>query len=223
MLMDVLERSLETAVYHETDSRAFDNYLMQPRPVIQQLIAAENAPVTVIKALCESHQLPDLLAQFCPAKAIWVVRHFDDVTNSMALSFPKQKRFMLDLRHNRHAGGWRSQGMSDETYHELLPHIHEDMSPATAAALQWYLRNRLFLELNLNDRDEVLLINYEKLAQEPAETFQRIAEFIEIERTRFMIAGIHARSIGKRPTPDISTGARELCDRLWKDISMMLD
>jgi len=215
MLMDVLERSYETAVYHETDARAFDNYSMRPIPVIHRLIASENAPRIVIKALCESQDLPGLLAEFKPAKAIWVVRHFDDVVNSMNISFPNQKNMMLSLRKDREAGGWRTQGMSDETYRHVLPQIDEDMSPATAAALQWYLRNRLFFELGLNTRNDVLLVAYENLAQNPVAAFRRIAEFIGIEPTEFMTKHVHARSVGKRPSPDLSAETRRLCEELW--------
>ena len=39
MLMDALERSFETDVYHERDPRAFDNYLMRPPEVIARLHA----------------------------------------------------------------------------------------------------------------------------------------------------------------------------------------
>ena len=39
MVMDVLERSLETDVYHERDPRAFDNYEMRPLEVIRGLRA----------------------------------------------------------------------------------------------------------------------------------------------------------------------------------------
>jgi hypothetical protein len=134
----------------------------------------------------------------------------------MNISFPNQKKLILSLKKDRHAGGWRTQGMSDRTYREILPHINEDMSAATAAALQWYVRNQLFFELNLVDRNDILLVAYENLVQDPSSAFERIAQFVEIKPTAFMTRHVHARSVRKNPSPDLSTETRTLCEGLWE-------
>src|SRR5215813_11979618 len=82
MMMDVLEQSYDTDVYHETDNRAFEDYEMRPRTVIHRLVNTSKASVVVIKALCELHEVRQLLDEFAPAKGIWIVRDFADVVNS---------------------------------------------------------------------------------------------------------------------------------------------
>jgi hypothetical protein len=216
MLMDVLERSFETDVYHETDPRAFDEYLMLPRPIIHRLVEGSPASRVVVKALCESQDIPELLDEFQPARGIWVVRHFDDVANSMNVSFPHHKKLMLKVAAEPTAGAWRTQKMSDETYAQIRPLIDEAMTDATAAALQWYLRNRLFFELEMHRHPQVLLVFYEDLVSDPETAFRRISAFMGIETTPFMIRHVHARSIRKRPSPALSAAAKELCKELWQ-------
>ncbi len=57
MLMDIMERSMETDVYHERDHRAFQSYEMKLTDVIHQIFKKSISPVFVIKALCELARL----------------------------------------------------------------------------------------------------------------------------------------------------------------------
>ena len=82
MLMDVLERSFETDVYHERDRRAFQDYLMREASAIKRLAGKSSGRVFVIKALCELDQLPFLMEEFTPAKVLWIVRGYNDMINS---------------------------------------------------------------------------------------------------------------------------------------------
>ena len=62
MLMEVLEWSPYTDVYHETDPRAFTpGYEMRETAVIQDLARASRAPFFIVKSLCELDRLRSLL------------------------------------------------------------------------------------------------------------------------------------------------------------------
>ncbi|MCB1722103.1 MAG: sulfotransferase [Gammaproteobacteria bacterium] len=215
MLMDVLERSLETDVYHETDPRAFDDYLMRDRSVIHALVDRSRAPCVIVKALCESQDIPELIEEFKPAKAVWVIRHYADVCNSMNVSFTSHRQVMLQIAENPAAGGWRSAKMSNETYSEIRRLIGDELTDATAAALQWYMRNKLYLDLGMDANPAVQLVFYEDLVSDPGATFTRIGGFLGIESTEFMTRHVHAGSVRKRPAPALSPEVKSLCDGLW--------
>ena len=70
MITDVLRRSVETDVYHETDPRAFEDYEMRPLSVIRNLVDQSPARVIVFKCLCELQDLRQLLDAFPSALAL---------------------------------------------------------------------------------------------------------------------------------------------------------
>ena len=214
MLMDVLERSLYTDLYHETDTRAFDNYEMRPLPVIHHLVATSHAPVFIIKALCESDHLKDLLDEFPPAKAVWLVRDYVDAVSSALVSFNNFAAQVGRIAHDRNSDGWRGRGMSDAT-HALVRSVYTpEMTDATAAALIWYLRNVLYFEQQLHQDERVLLAHYEQLVTAPQVAFPQIFDFLGLNYSVFVSSQVFASSIRRREPPVIAAPVHELCTAL---------
>ena len=214
MLMDVLERSWDTDLYHETDARAFDVYEMRPRPVIHALIARSPAPVFVIKALCELDQLKSLLDEFAPAKSVWMVRDYNDAVSSALVSFRNFSAQVGRIAGDRNADGWRGRGMSDAT-HALVRSLYTpEMDDASAAALIWYFRNILYFEQGLHHDPRVLLAHYENLVSAPQTAFPRIFDFLELDYSPFVSRKVFASSIRRRSPPPIAEPVRALCEAL---------
>jgi len=215
MIMDILERSFETEVYHEYDPRAFDNYGMRPPDVIRSLYDSSYAKCVVIKSLCELQHLRALIGEFAPARVIWVVRKYPDVVNSMLASFRNQAQQVLKIVENRgNAGWWLGEGISESTYDVISRLAHPGMNDATGAALQWYLRNILFFEQELQKDHRVILIRYERLVTQPQKEFERLFHFMALEYTPEITRKIFATSIGKRQPPPIEEPVRLLCEQL---------
>lgn len=224
MMMDVLERSYETDVYHERDTRAFDNYQMRERMVIHQLARRSKAPVFVIKSLCELQDLKSLMDEFSPAKTIWVMRHYEDVVNSMLVSFRHQARQVQRIVSDRKGDGWwLGRGMSDETFGILKELVRPDLDDASAAALQWYLRNTLFFEQGLDTDARVMAVSYEHLVSEPQDQFRKIFGFLGLRYTPHVASTIFATSVKRRVSPAIIQPVRELCDGLNARIAAVID
>jgi len=214
MMMDVLERSRETDVYHERDARAFLNYQMRPRPVIHTLTARSSAPVFVIKSLCELQELRALLDEFAPGQGIWMVRDYEDVVNSMLVSFRNQAKQVQRIAADRNGSGWLGQGMSDETHALVRKLVHPGLTDASAAALQWYFRNVLLFEQGLDRDPRVLLVSYEALVSQADESFRAVFEFLDLPYTPEVAAGVFASSIRRHGAPAIEPNIRALCERL---------
>ena len=214
MVMDVLERSLDSDVYHETDPRAFDKYEMRDRSVIRALADNSRAPFFVIKALCELDLLPSLMQDFSPARTLWIVRDVEDVVNSATRSFRNFPAQVGRIAQDRNAAQWRGRGMSDETHARVRELYHPDINEATAAAITWYFRNVLFFEHGFDRHPAVRAVCYERLVSEPDNQFREIFGFLGIPYSSRISSIVSASSIRKNPPPPIEPAVKALCDGL---------
>lgn len=211
MVMDVLEKNLDTDVYHERDPRAFDNYKLREDAVIAALVRNSPASTVVVKCLMESQKLARLLEIHAPARAIWVYRNYDDVVNSMLASFSKQIEQVRLLTRRRIAGDWLTDDMTDETYAQVCALAEGDLDGPSAAAIQWYFRNVLYFEQGLDRDPRVLLVNYDRLVTNPAPEIGRIFAFADLAMSPRVMRGITPRSIGKHPRPVLKPAVDNCC------------
>jgi hypothetical protein len=214
MMMDVLDRLWCTDVYHETDERAFDNYQMRDLAVIRRLHEASRASHFVIKALCELQHLRDLLDAFPKARALWLVRDYHDVCNSMVRRFSTTAEALKMMRPDPVLGGWRGEKMSAATHALLVDAVSDDITETSAAAFQWYMRNVLFFEQGLDRDDRVQVVAYERLVKEPLDTFAGVFQFLTIDRRDTTLRHVFATSIGKTERPEIDPRIDALCRQL---------
>jgi len=204
MLMEILEWSAHTDVYHETDPRAFVRYGMRTRPVLHTLAESSAAPFFIIKSLCELDQLAELMEEFPPAKTLWLVRAFDDSVNSAIRSFGNFALQLHRLAKDKNGNGWRGRGMSDETQSILVRFDHPAINEASAAALMWYYRNILFFEQGLDGNPNLKLVLYEDLVTDPEATLRDILTFLGIpDWSPWLSRYIHSGSIKKPPQADV--------------------
>jgi hypothetical protein len=215
MLMETLEWSAHTDIYHETDERAFDNYEMRSRAVIRELTRRSSAPFFVVKSLCELDQIRSLMDEFSPAKTVWLVRSFDDTVNSAIRSFGHFADQVHRLARNKAAAGWRGRGMSDETQEVLRRFAHPSLTDASAAALMWYYRNVLLFEQGLDRDPRVRVVRYENLVRDPAGELRDVFAFVGLpDWSHWISRYIHPKSVGKSPRADIEPGIRAFCEGL---------
>jgi hypothetical protein len=215
MLMEILEWSAHTDVYHESDARAFERYELRPRPVLHDLAEHSAAPFFVIKSLCELDLLGELMAEFPPAKTLWIVRAYDDSVSSAIRSFGNFAVQLHRLALDKNGNNWRGRGMSDETQAILARCDHPQINEASAAALMWYYRNILFFEQGLDRNPNVKLVFYEGLVTEPRHTLRDIFTFLGLPGwSPWLSRYIHAGSVKKLPRKDIEPAVRAVCDEL---------
>ena len=217
MVMQALDRSWRTDVYHESDKRAFEGYEMREPEVVAGLIRRSPAQTFVIKALCELQDLPELMDQFPPAKTIWIYRDYRDVANSMMASFKSVPETVRRVAEEGEAFGWWGEGMAEDTRAFVRSVVNRGPNEHSSAALLWYLRNRLFFDLLFDRDDRVLLIRYEDLVSDPVPVLREAARFVGIPFSARLARGIHPRSIGRRPAPDMDAEVREACEQLLAD------
>ncbi len=213
LLMDVLDASLATQVFHETDPRAFERYEMRDLAVIRSLAQASPAPVFVIKALCELDRIRALMDAFSPAKTLWMVRDWRDSASSAIKSFGN---FVPQWRRLAHgdAADWRGRGMSPATRELLAALYRPDASEAEGAAIMWFYRNALFFEQLLAADRRVLPVFYEDLVRDPAREVAVVYDFLGLPVSAGVVARIHARSVRHHTPEGVSAPVAALCDEL---------
>lgn len=214
MIMDALERSYQTEVFHERDPRAFDNYQLRDETTIAKLINDAYAEVVVVKCLMESQRLRQLLDGFAPAKALWVFRNPHDVVNSMLASFGNQALQVERIARDRHAGGWLSENMTEATHQRVQRLAAKPLDNQSAAAVQWYFRNMAFFDQGLNNDAGVLLVNYDTLVRNPDSEFAKIFRFLSIKFSTRIVGDVSAVSIGRRRPPQLRDDVEALCQEM---------
>ncbi|WP_426416988.1 sulfotransferase domain-containing protein [Aestuariirhabdus sp. LZHN29] len=216
MVMDIFDRCIDTDVYHETDERAFDNYQMLPIDRIQGLVLSSRSRCFIIKCLCELQSIDTLMGSFGNVRVVWVVRHYHDVVNSMLVSFRNQAEQVKRIIRYRVSDGWLSEGMSDETYNLLCETVGDkELDDASASALQWYFRNILFFEKNLENHEDVMLVRYEDLVRNPSMQMDRLYGFAGLDESYHFSKEIYSSSIGRKKPLDIQSDVEILCQALY--------
>src|SRR5215211_3632558 len=151
MVVRGLERAPEFEVFNENHQRAFDRFRLRPDPVIRRLVDQSYHPYVLLKPLCDSHRTVELLDDLgvrLPARALWVYRSVDGRARSAVAKFGDAN--LRVLREVAAGGGrdrWEAQRLSPESLALIASFDWTTMSPLSAAALFWYVRNRLYFEL----------------------------------------------------------------------------
>jgi hypothetical protein len=221
MVMDLLEYSPDTKVFHDRDPRAYRTFMLRDDEIIKKL-AKSALPVVVFKALCEAERLNALMSHFSHASIIWVFRNYEAVNASNMVRWPGSKNGLDAIVKDRNAAGWRGLGMTDETWRLIKKYYRKDMSVASAQALFWYYRNQLFFDQHLDRDPRTLLIRYETIARNPEGEINRIAEFLGIRMPQKAIAHVSPSSAGRKVQLDIDPSIRVLCGEMFERLNEAL-
>jgi hypothetical protein len=218
MVVRALEASPEFEVHNENDARAFDRFLLRPDPVIRSLVEASPHRYVLLKPLCDSHrvdQLLDGLGTASPGKAIWVFRSVEGRTRSALAKFgPHSLHILHQIAEGRAAGLWQAQRMSAESRALIRDHDHRATSPQTAAALLWYTRNLIYFEAGLDARDDVMLVSYDAFVRAPEAHLRAMRAFLGSESTELPRGSIRPPGGANAAPLELDPAVRGLCDSL---------
>jgi hypothetical protein len=217
MVVRGLEESPEVEVHNENDGSAFERFRLRPDPVVRRLVLASRHRYVLFKPLCDSHRVDDLLALDTPTpgRAIWAYRGVDGRVRSALSKFGDTNlRVLTEIAAGRGGDLWQAQRLSDANLELIRSFDWTSTSPASAAALFWFVRNSLFFDLGLDQRDDVLLSSYDALVADPEGRTRALASFLDLAWHPGLAAHIERRD-GRRADPlDLDPRVRRLCDEL---------
>ncbi len=218
MLVRGLEHAPEFEVRNENDDAAFDRFLLRPDPVIKHLVEESGHRYVLFKPLCDSHRVAQILDELgtpSAGRAIWAYR---DVNGRVRSAVQKFGAANLDALRRIAAGDgaamWQAGGLGPEQLALIRRFDLDEMSPESAAALFWFLRNSLFFDLGLDRRPDVVLASYSGMVEEPERAMRALCSALELLYQPKLIAHVDSRSRRSAPPLDLEPEIEALCDDL---------
>ena len=224
MLVRGLERSPEFEVRNENDGEAFDRFLLRPDHVVRRLVEQSGQRYVLFKPLCDSHRIGAILDDLgtpSAGRAIWAYR---DARGRVRSAVHKFGSANLDALRRIAAGEgasmWQAGGLPPERLELVRGFDYERMTPESAAALFWFLRNSLFFDLELDRRADIFLASYGAMVEEPERSMRALCGWLGFPYQPALIAHVDARS--RRPAqplaldPEIARRCDELEARLGR-------
>lgn len=217
LLLDCLDRSREVSVMGES-SKAMVDFRIREDEAIKAFIASSRYKVIVFKPLTDSDRVLQFL-DFTPTSlVIWAYRRVEDRANSAVAKFGSHNLEILrDLKAGKGFDRWQARGLTQENLELIKSFDYTDMSPHTAAAIFWWIRNDLFFVNELQGLDTVLPVAYEDLVSFPHRTMPGICRFIGCTFREQMVRDVHAKSV-KRDQSRIDGRAQRMCSEMYENL-----
>jgi hypothetical protein len=236
MLLETLERDRRAKCFGEYSAlnlripgspawepRNSRRYRIRMRPLDQvaERIRRSPAPLVVVKALVESQRLPSMLDAVPGSRAVWAIRHYQDVAASNAVKFgPDLNRINLDPIVRGDRSRWQAEWVPDDLRETVRSLVGPDLTVVDGAALFWYVRNRLYLDLELFRDPRVLLVPYEQLVAEPRTWMARVYAHAGAEPPAVDLCDdVTTASVGKAREVRIAPEIERLCAGLLEQIA----
>jgi hypothetical protein len=215
MLVRGLDAAPEVEARNENDQQVFRRFRLRGDDVLLDVIGRSRHRVVLVKPICDSHRVDELLAlpTGVPGRALWMWRDVDDRARSEVAKFgPANLTALRAIADGTIGAGWQGQRLDAETVATIRSFDLAAMDPHTAAALFWWARNSLYFRLGLHERDDVLLVAYRDMVESPQTAARRVCTFLDLPYRPEFAADV-AAGPAKGPLP-IDAGVRFLCDEL---------
>lgn len=222
MLDECFDNCASTDVYHEYDDDAFIDYELRPLPEIRRLIARSNGTHAVFKPIADSNSADDLLEGLPGARAIWIYRRYQDAVNSALEKWKEHREYLRLILEEPQKAKWRARGLNGDDLALIRKHYTRELTDPSARALIWYIRGRCYFAQQLEQRSDVMLINYEDLVTHPREQLRAVFDFVALPFQDSYWKHMETSSIRKRPDPQIAPEIAALCDALTRQFDTVL-
>ena len=196
MLTRGLERAPEFEVHNENNRSAFTRFRLREEPVIRAIVEGSKHAFVLFKPLCDSHRTGELLDTLTtPSRglAIWAYRGYRGrVRSSVAKFGDSNRRALRRIATGTGSHLWQAGGLSEESLALIRTFNYDRMTPESAAALFWFVRNSLFFDLALDRRSDVGLASYEATIEEPEASMRSLCAFLGLPYRDMLIEGSSA-------------------------------
>jgi hypothetical protein len=213
--LHIMDYSADIATFSEGTSPYFDRVMLQPLDYVAAHLRRSAAPIVVLKPICETHRVHELLDRFPGSKAIWIFRHYERASLSASVKWKSGREGLRRLAAgDLAAAAWRAGGLTEQKLAQVRRLYRDDMSPFEADVVMWYLRNGLYFDLGADKRSDVLLVRYEDLTSDPRRRFAEMFNFIGTPMPERAVNAIRESGGSRHTYPDIHPEIRSLCDEL---------
>lgn len=218
MVLRGLENASEVEVHNENDRKAFNRFALRGDEVVRHIVERSRHQLVLFKPLIDSDQAGRLLDELplaTPPLAVWAYRGVDGRARSAVAKFGDvNRRVLSEIADGVGLDRWQARGLSPETLDFIRSLQPADLTPESAAALFWWVRNQLFFSQGLDQRADVHLVAYEQVVADPVTTMQPLVRFVGLEWNEHFVAHVHEREGAKQPRLALDERVRTVCDEL---------
>jgi hypothetical protein len=221
MLMRGIDLAPEVEVRNENDRRVFHRFQLRSDDVLAETVRASRHALVLVKPLCESHRVDQLLdlPGVPPGRALWVFREPLARARSEVSKFQDANlRALQTIAAGEGESIWQGERLPAESVELVRRFDTSSMTPESAAVLFWVVRNRLYFDLGLHQREDVLAVDYDAFVADPEGQMRRLCAFIGLtSRPELFEHVVPRESHGVQPLPvdaAIAALAAELHERL---------
>ncbi|HEY7717538.1 MAG TPA: sulfotransferase [Pedococcus sp.] len=181
MLMRGIDLAPEVEVRNENDRTVFHRFRLRSDDVLTQTLRASRHALVLVKPLCESHRVDELLdlPEAPGGRALWVFREPVARARSEVSKFRDANlRALRTIAAGEGESVWQGRRLPADSVELVRSFDTEAMTPESAAVLFWVVRNQLYFDLGLDRRDDVLPVGYDAFVADPAGQMRRLCAFI---------------------------------------------
>jgi len=217
-----LDRSWRVFILEEHDRR-----LVGPRPGREETAWQEYSTVlrrihrlpfevVAAKPLVESASATALMDATEPVKAVWMLRHYQEVAQSNVARFGMDNPYRdLQPIRSRDTLDWRYRGMTEEACETVTALSSRKLSPFDAAALFWWARNQLYFDQRLGEDDRIRILRYERACNRPEEVIGSLSAHIGLTLPLSSVASRVRPQPSPPKTRALDPEVERLCRKLW--------
>lgn len=223
MLLRGLDAAPEIEARGENDRELFERFRLRDPDTLAAAVGRSRHHLVLLKPICDSHRVDLLLddPRLPRGKAIWVVRDVVERARSEVSKFgPANLIALREIAAGRGELRWQGERLPAASVELVRSFDTATMTPHTAAALFWVVRNQLVFDLGLDARDDVLLVSYDAFAADPVSEMSRITTFLDFPFSPALCSHVTRRSTHGHAPLDIDarvlTLAHDLEERLTR-------
>lgn len=224
-LVRVFERDLRARVFQEHSPLSKQDtergIRLDPLDDVAHALSRVRAPLIVLKPLVETQHTPALLDRFEPSLAIWSYRHYLAVARSNVRQFgDRGGRGNLRPIVEGDPSNWRSEVVPPDVVETVREILRDDLPQVDAAALFWWVRNRLLFDLGLDTDPRVEMLRFEHFTSDPRAAVERMYDRLGVAPPRFdTTRAVDAAVARPNAQVDLDPRVRALCDELWERLT----
>lgn len=191
----------------------FDRFRITSPDKLAEVVHRSRHELVLLKPICDSHQVDRLLddPRLSGGRAIWVVRDVVERARSEVSKFgPANLIALRDIAAGRGETRWQGERLPARSVELVRTFDIEEMTPHTAAVLFWVIRNQLVFDLELHERDDVLVVSYDSFAASPQGQMRRICAFLDFPDRTELSSHVTNRSTHGHEELDIDPRALAL-------------
>lgn len=223
MLMRGLDEAPETEVRNENDRAVFERFRVRSTQVLRRTIVSSRQQFVFFKPICDSHQLDRFLdlEGVVPGRGLWVYRDVDARARSEVSKFgPANLWALRDIAAGLGAQRWQGERLTAAAVELIRSFDLDAMTPHSAAALFWVVRNELYYTLGLDARPDVLLVSYDEFALHPEAQMRRLCAFVGVSYRHDLDRHVDRRESHGSGRLDIGPRLRGLADEMTERLDM---